>query len=396
MTSVHLRTIRERLTRQSEALVQAVIVVFHILQQKQTQCRDNFCYDFQSCCAAANDFLRMSDLCDDMIDEIKNECTLSSKAAEILDEKSAALLGLYSSDAVHASKKTQIFCIQVIEEDVTEDLFSTLWEEELTENEIATAMVRTLDDCMEDLERGLDELMVSRAAEAQISAAVNVYIKCLLVKGSKHTDGKKSMFNNNEEAVQRMRDDAGLLRSYFNEVAEDIPTLKHIINDEFSFLDIIFDLLSIAAGLLTGDVKDFITKLHKRLKDTTMTKFVVGDLWHIVNPAEEKAIYDTLDEMEEALNTMDQSETSTKSATERSAVPGLQIENVIGQYIEADSRKRPFRTGAAKRAETALRAWTFMGGGQKKEEPAETDAGKKDTDDEEDEDDEEESDGEEE
>jgi flagellar motor component MotA len=380
MTSIHLRTIRERLTRQSEALVQAVILVFNILQEKQIKSRDNFCADFQSCCAAANDFLRMSDLCEEMIDEIKDECNLSSKATEILDEKSAALLGLYSSDAVHASKKTQSFCIPVIEEDIAEDIFGKEWEEELTDNELATAMVQTLDECMADVEKGLDDLMVNKAAEAQIPLAVNIYIKCLLVKGSKHNNGKNSMFSDNEEAIQRMRDDAQVLRSYFNEVAEDMPTLKNIVNEEFAFLDVFFDLLSIASGLSKSDVKESIMTIHKRLKNTMMTKFVIGDLWHVVNPSEEKNIYDTLDTMEESLNAIEQqAETTTNISTERSSVADLQFENVVKQYIEADSRKRPMKSEGAKKAEAALRGWGFLG--QKKgEETPKKDSGKTDTD----------------
>jgi hypothetical protein len=58
---VQLRTIRDRLTRRSEALVQAVGVIFKNLYEKQTLARDGFCTGFEECCACANDFIRMSD-----------------------------------------------------------------------------------------------------------------------------------------------------------------------------------------------------------------------------------------------------------------------------------------------------------------------------------------------
>lgn len=60
LAGVQLRTIRERLTRKSEALVQAVGVIFKNLYEKQMTSRDLFLTDFETCCAAANDFVRMS------------------------------------------------------------------------------------------------------------------------------------------------------------------------------------------------------------------------------------------------------------------------------------------------------------------------------------------------
>lgn len=67
--------------------------------------RDLFCQDFETCCAAANDFLRMSEKCEEIVSEIQDECKLSPQAQETLEEQAATLLGLYSSDAVYAAQK---------------------------------------------------------------------------------------------------------------------------------------------------------------------------------------------------------------------------------------------------------------------------------------------------
>jgi hypothetical protein len=66
LAGVQLRTIRERLTRKSEALAQAVGVIFKNLYEKQIGCRNNFLQDFETCCAAANDFIRMSEKCEEL------------------------------------------------------------------------------------------------------------------------------------------------------------------------------------------------------------------------------------------------------------------------------------------------------------------------------------------
>ena len=360
MTSIHLRTIRERLTRQSEALVQAVGVMFKILFDKQTKCRDSFCTDFQSCCAAANDFLRMSDKCEEMIEEIKSECNLTSKAAEALEEQSAALLGLYSSDAVFASKKTQVYCMQVIEEEVFEDLFSTEWLEELDDNEIAHSIVRLLDECLEDLETFLDELMISKVAEAQINAAVNIYIKCLLQKAASNGNSKKSMFSDNSDAITRIKGDVAVIRSYFNEVAESIPTISKLIDDELESLNIVIELLSIAAGVSKADVKGSIIALHKLVKNTMITKLVVGDLWHIINPTEERKIYDTIEAMEDTLNAAGDEKNTATQTPDRNLVPELRLDQMLAKHIEEDTRKRPMKAEAMKKAEGVLLGWGLL------------------------------------
>ena len=94
LAGVQLRTIRERLTRRSEALVQAVGVIFKNLYEKQIASRNNFLQDFETCCAAANDFIRMSEKCEEILSDLVAECNLSPEASEALEEQSAILLSL--------------------------------------------------------------------------------------------------------------------------------------------------------------------------------------------------------------------------------------------------------------------------------------------------------------
>jgi hypothetical protein len=136
LAGVQLRTIRERLTRRSEALVQAVGVIFKNLYVKQMQCRDKTLIELEPCCAAANDFLRMSEKCEEILSEMVSECNLSPTAAEALEEQSAILLGLYSADAVFAAQKVHLYVFEPIEEAIGMEMFGEEWLKNFTQNEV--------------------------------------------------------------------------------------------------------------------------------------------------------------------------------------------------------------------------------------------------------------------
>lgn len=363
LAGVQLRTIRERLTRKSEALVQAVGVVFKNLYEKQTTARDLFLTDFETCCAASNDFLRMSDKCEEIVTEIQDECNLSSTSMETLEEQSAAILGLYNSDAVYAAKKTHVFCFEPIEDAIATELFGKEWEEELTHNELTLTLVRTLDDFMEDLETFLDEVMVQKAVEAQVSSSINFYIKCMLRKSSTHNNSRASCFTDNEIALNRMRGDATVMREYFDGLSESMPTLERVIEKEFKLLEAVFELLSIAAGISNSDARDFILILQKRVRNVPITKFIVGDIYHLVNPAGERGIYELVETLEEEMNAVAPTdEKAASTAVERGSVPGLRTDEMMAKHVDESKRSRPLRAGAMESAQNALRGWQLNWG----------------------------------
>jgi hypothetical protein len=364
LAGVQLRTIRERLTRRSEALVQAVGVIFKNLYEKQMSARDLFCTDLETCCAAANDFFRMSENCEEIVGEIMDECNLSPVATETLEEQSAVLLGLYSSDAVYAAQKTHVYCFEPIEEAVASELFNEEWLENLTHNELALTLVRTLDDFMEDLETFLDEVMVQKCVEAQVASSVNFYIKCMLSRASNHNSARNSYFADNGKAISRMKGDVAVIRDYFEGIAEEsMPTMKRVIEKEFSLLDTILELLSIAAGVSQSDAQDFILVLQKRVRNVAITKYVVGDLYHLVKPTEEHVLYELIDSMEAEMSSM-ADEKALDTAQDRNSVPGLRADMMMAQHCAESQRKRPVKAGSMERAEAALNGWrTAWGGG---------------------------------
>ena len=109
LVDVHLRTIRQRLTKQkSDALVMAVVcLMLSQLRAKQMNSRDRFLTDFDTCCASANNCKRMSETCEDLIQELIaiNQSKFSEKSVSTLKESCNALVSLYSGDAIYAAQK---------------------------------------------------------------------------------------------------------------------------------------------------------------------------------------------------------------------------------------------------------------------------------------------------
>ena len=144
LVGVHLRTIRDRLTKKSEALVMAVCLIFSQLRSKQMKYRDRFLKDLDTCCAAANDFQRMSEQCEDLLQDLVDQSDFSEKSLATLDESCNALVSLFSGDAVYAAQMAHTYIFEPIWEAIADDLFTVKWETELTHNELALKLTRTL------------------------------------------------------------------------------------------------------------------------------------------------------------------------------------------------------------------------------------------------------------
>jgi len=208
--------------------------------------------------------------------------------------------------------------------------------------------------------------MVQKTVEAQISSSVNFYIRCLLAKSAQHNSGRNSYFSDNEKALARMRGDAHIIREYFDGLAESMPTLRRVIEREFDLFEAVLELISIAAGISKSDAQDFVLLLQKRVRNVSITKFVVGDLYHLVNPGEERTVYELIDTMEEVMSAVAPTDDKAVSiAKDRNTVPGLRIDQILAKHCDESKRKRPLKPGALDMAESALKNWrpTFGGGG---------------------------------
>lgn len=144
LAGVQLRTIRERLTSKSDALVMTVCLIFTQLQSKQLSSRDKYLKDLESCCAAANDFQRMSEQVEDLVQDIIDNSELPESSIEMLENSCGALVSLYSGDAVYAAQKAHSYIFEPIEAEIADGLFGPAWETEQTHNELAAMITKTL------------------------------------------------------------------------------------------------------------------------------------------------------------------------------------------------------------------------------------------------------------
>ena len=335
---VQLRTIRERLSKNSGALVLAVCIILSHMRSKQVHARNNFLRDLESCCAASNDFTRMSEKCEDMVSEVVSQCEFSEDLIAKLETSSGDLMGVYSSDAVYSARSVHIYVFDPIEDQIGVKLFEEDWEAAMVNNDLAISLVRTLEDFREDLEHYMDDFMVVKSMMSLMSATIIFYAKCLLQRAEKHRNNKRPYFGDVKTALDRMTGDIRVLRDYFEGLVPQMPSLKKNIEKDFEILTTIHELLSIAAGFSVSDAEDFILVLQKRVRDVGITKHIVGDLWHLVAPTEERYVWELVESMEEQLMAIAPADDALAlEVNDRSYIKGLRFaEMTFELYGTAD------------------------------------------------------------
>ena len=142
VVDLHLNTVCSRLDKKSDAIHMVACLIFSQLRLKHMNSRDKFLYSFESCCAAANDFQRMSEQSEIAADEIKSKFSKSSR--KIHEETSDTLVALFVGDAVFAAQKVHYYIFQPLWESVADEFFSSRWEIESTDNEYALILIKTL------------------------------------------------------------------------------------------------------------------------------------------------------------------------------------------------------------------------------------------------------------
>lgn len=327
-------------------MLQLVVIVFKALYDAQKAHRDHFLEDWECCCAGANDFVDMSDKLDDIADEVRTQCILSDADNEKLDNVAGALLNLYTTDSVYAAQKVSYFIFNDIyeAEDITPLFFSVEWLDDMPDNELAKDVVVTINDYMSDIEEYLDDLMIQKAIQALVTRFVNYYVELLLQKSPTHKSGQRSYFEDNKRALDRMNGDAELVREFFLEIAgEENRPLRDAIETEFEFFETIHEIMAVAAGFSGDDIRDYIYAFQTRIQKFELTYAVIGDLYHLVNPSEEKAVYEEMKKMEEELLEYEDKSPEDESK-KHSTVPGLSLVDMLVKHVE-DSKDKRTRAG---------------------------------------------------
>ena len=354
-TSVQLQTIRERLSKKSDALILAVCIILSHMRSKQVHARNNTLQDLETCCAASNDFTRMSEKTEDMVAELMSECEFSEDMVATLEASAEELMGVYSSDAVYSARSVHIYVFDPIEEEIGVRLFEEDWENVMIDNDLAISLVRTLEDFHEDLVHYMDDFMVVKSMMSLMSATVIFYAKCLLQRAETHRNNKKPFFGDVKTALDRMTGDIKVLRDYFESLVPQMPTLKKNVDKDFEILTTIHELMSIAAGISVSEVEDFILVLQKRVRDVGITKHIVGDLWHLVAPTEERYVWELVESMEERLTAIAPPDDALAlEVNDRAYVKGLRLDEMAVKLIIKSRRNRPIKASAV---ENIVKNW---------------------------------------
>lgn len=195
---------------------------------------------------------------------------------------------------------------------------------------------------MGDLEVFIDELLVGKTLDALVTATVIFYFKYLLKKCQNHHSKTEPLWSNTKKALDRIRGDIDIMRAYFDDLMSIYPALKRAVPAQFEILETVHELLSIAAGISQSSDRDFIILLQKRIRNIALTKLVVGDLWHAVNPYSEKDIYEKMDVMETEMNAVAPNDAEAFDvALARQTVPGLRLDQELARTCDASRRSRP-------------------------------------------------------
>ena len=193
---------------------------------------------------------------------------------------------------------------------------------------------------MEDLEVFLDEFMLKKCVDALVTSFAIFYLKCLMLKAENHNSNRNGYFGSNELALERMDRDIKLVRDYFDGLAEGMPALAKVVEKEFEILTTVQELMRIASGNHDSDASDFIFVLHKKIKDVNITRYLVGDLWHLMMPTQEKFVLDLMKDMEESLYAISPP-VEASFIQDRMDVPGLRFDETLAEFFIEGKRDRP-------------------------------------------------------
>ena len=277
--------------------VDGMLHVLSVLKETQTRSRLLFVTTLFDTCAAANDFLRMSESMEVYLKELTVKYSFlggGEKDDDLLVShllrEGNSLVATLSQDAVWAAEHTQVFIMRDIQTtSIASDFFSSNWEEEWTQNEVTLSMIEFFDEYLIKIKRYLtNEYLYQKAVIIAQKAMVCFYVRCLVNKADSVTrrrrnrerillPGEKHPFRSHTRAMRRMSDDINLMKQCFQDKVDGNATLLRIMADDIAILELILECLSATDS---SSLESFIVVIHKRTgADPLVTRFFVGDMW---------------------------------------------------------------------------------------------------------------------
>lgn len=296
-----------------------------------------FLRDIETCIARANDYWKMGEKVDAMMQRIsekhyhrltlkhdKTDSTLAEWgfASDLVRQEASKLMDKMNSDAVEASNRVAIFIIRAIEQlDIPRELFSRHWEEDLTSNEVAKYIVRVYTNFLTDMKDVLvSDCLYHKVLITLARCTICFYLKCFIFKASRtrssnfwydNRKDRKDFFRSQRKAFLRMKYDIEVFEDFFFALSEGSAALTKIISNEFSEFRLLFlECGSFAVGDSSPDfLKDFIIVVHKRTgADSNITRHFLSDVFILLGEKERNYfVRDSIQNMKEDLDKIKES-----------------------------------------------------------------------------------------
>jgi hypothetical protein len=292
----------------------------HLLQELRHQQSSNrfmFLTTLQDSCAAANDFLRMSESMEQFLETLENtfpflkdESQTNGSRQNLMQQLGSDLVALYSQDSVMAAERTQLFIMRNIQKtSIAADYFSSAWETEWTDNDVTLSLLQIFDDTLTKARRYISsDYLYSKALVISCKAMICFYVRCLINKADSVTKrrrnrerigmpGEKEPFRNHSKAIRRMTDDISIMKRFFRRRCQsDSPTVQRIIDDDLGVLEVILECVGATD---VESLESFIVVIHKRTgADPLVTAYFVADLWMLTNDHTRTSIRRTLEQLQ--------------------------------------------------------------------------------------------------
>jgi len=358
-------------------LAEAARTVVQTLRAQQIDCRDSlFTGDVERCCAISNDFYRLMDVPEDVLERfreryphMREDDTESSAEVAIPSNDLADLTALYGSDAVYAAHMIQGHAMQTFHDETDVDgcptFFSREWEEDLTSNEVATNLVLILEHYLREAEACLmNKLLYKKAVDAMVAATVALYIRMMLCRAEdvRHARRKwkrsvsleqveePTAFTHASRAMIRIDGDIETFRSFFDNLGSEMPALKGTVEKKFVALTAIQECLCIALESpgVPDSLLEFVVMLHKLTGcKYGCTKLLVCDLWQLMTPeVHQAAVLSAVESLEDDLNKLNNNiadvgdQRTQEELTECARIPSLSLGLMLADFYGDDARRK--------------------------------------------------------
>lgn len=230
-------------------------------------------------CAAANDFLRMSERMEKLVAKLTDQFSVSNKCKSPFATLGDELVHELSRLAVHATERTLVFLLRKIQHEtsIPQMIFSAAWEEDLIRNEVVKELTQKIDDYLSTVKLFLsDVILYNKAVWMAANACICFYVRSLIQKAEACRRRRDKPFISTKRALFRMSDDIAIISDYL----ESHPELSRRIRPELDTLHLIRE--SLGASDISA-LEGFIIVLHKRTgSDSLVTRQFVTDLQWLV------------------------------------------------------------------------------------------------------------------